>query len=480
MLATFWMVACTLVTAQAAGASEWLLVPRLSAGQELVYRGTYTEEVLGQGVQFDRGYQLESRVFVLDTPPQGADLALQTILRLRSNQPNRGSASAETEPSSVRLEVVRLDLQGRLLPPPGTSLTMPLEGPATVECGNFVEIPGNWVGRSKSWEVAEEGRPPRSWRVAGIEAVNSNPCLKLEGLQQSADWDHPRADSSAWRRQDTVWINPRFGAAARVERIVERREPAHREATHRSVVSYELESSLVYPGPLGEDCQREITQARRLAEAAEPYLHNQGKDSQRPLEAFQARIAAHVDRQPATPYRASILQVKSRIEAALRGESAPAGTPEIEAPAAAVAAVGKAAPDFVATDFTSQQSARLGRWLGQPILLVFYQPKSPLTEEVLHFAQAIGQAHGSAVRVVGLAVSDDVPAILKQRTELGFTYPVLAGRGLRISYAVESTPKLIVLDGDGVVRGAYVGWGKETPREVTGDLERCLQPEGRK
>src|SRR5216117_3992855 len=99
MVANLCLLAYALVTAQAADRSEWLLVPRLHHGQELVYRGSYAEEALGKGVQFSRSYRLESRVFVLDTPPRGLDVALQTVLKLRGP---RSQNSNEQEPSSVR------------------------------------------------------------------------------------------------------------------------------------------------------------------------------------------------------------------------------------------------------------------------------------------------------------------------------------------------------------------------------------------
>ena len=33
------------------------------------------------------------------------------------------------------------------------------------------------------------------------------------GVQQTEDWDRPRADRGAWRRQEVVWISPRTGLA---------------------------------------------------------------------------------------------------------------------------------------------------------------------------------------------------------------------------------------------------------------------------
>ena len=63
---------------------------------------------------------------------------------------------------------------------------------------------------------------------------------------------------------------------------------------------------------------------------------------------------------------------------------------------------------------------------------------------------------------------------MKQRERLRLYVPVLSGTGLRLSYAVEATPKLVVIDAAGLVRGSYLGWGPETPGGVLNDLNDCL------
>ena len=54
------------------------------------------------------------------------------------------------------------------------------------------------------------------------------------------------------------------------------------------------------------------------------------------------------------------------------------------------------------------------------------------------------------------------------------TLPILSGSGLRISYGIETTPKFILLDAAGIVRGCYLGWGDETPREIAQELKTWL------
>jgi peroxiredoxin len=323
--------------------------------------------------------------------------------------------------------------------------------------------------------VAEDGRAPRTWRRAGNEMVNGTSCIKLIGEQQSEDWDKPRADRGAWRRTDTVWIAPRLGVAFRVERLIERREPAMREATHKLALRYELDSSLQYPGQLSEDRRQEILRARSFGEAAAPLLLDPGQYGTQ-LTSLLSRINLYVEHQPQTPYRDAILYLRRQLEAAKRGER-PAVVSNETTDKPAVATIGLPAPDFIASDLTAANAgtSRLRDWVGRPVLLVFYSPASPTVEELLRFARAIHSRFNGGVTVVGLAVSEDAAAARRQRAELNLGFPVLSGNGLRISYSVETTPKMVLIDAAGVVRGTYVGWGGETSEEVVAELRKWLR-----
>lgn len=470
MVATICLIAGTLAPAQAVG-SEWLLTPRFNRALELVYRGTYTEEAAGKSVQFTRSYRLESRVFVLDASQQSAEVALFTALKMKS--PQSAEPARVAEAGSVRLELARLNAKGRLAALTGTTVLTPLTGPPTLECGCLVEVPTGRVKLDDTWEVNEEGRPVLTWMVVGVETVNGTSCVKLAGLQQSEDWEHPRADHTAWRRQDFVWLSSRQGVAQRVERTIEQREPARREPSQRSVVRYELESSLVYPAQLFEDRSREIQHYRSMSEGAAPLLREPGKFGPAPCDALITRINHYADSHPPTPYREALLHLKRRLETARKGQGAVAEADDHHE-VIPVAAVGKPAPDFVMPGLVTKESIRLRRLLGKPVLLVFYNPSSHLAEELLRFAQRLYETHRE-VMVLGLAYSDDTAAIVKQYADLKLSFPLLPGKGLRITYGVEATPKLLVIDADGVVRGNYVGWGLEIPGAVSEELKRCLK-----
>jgi len=472
MVANLWLLTCALVAAQPT--SAWLLMPRLTRGQELVYRGTISEEALNSGVQFNRSYRLESRVFVLKSSPQSTDVAFYTIIKQRTGT-ERPQAS---DIGSARLELGHVNPQGRVTADPGLSMAIPLDGPATWECGAFVEFPKGAVGLNETWEVTEENRPVRIWRVVGTEVIGGMNCAKLHGLQQTADWDRPRADRAAWRRQDTVWVATRLGVACKVERIMERREPGHKEATQRSLVRYELHSDMQYPGELFEYRKRDILQARAFSDALAPLLPNPSQHGSRPFDVIEKRINYHLNNQPPTPYREAILQVKRRVEAAQRGESPPAVPSAESGFTPTPCTVGQQAPDFLVTNLLTKQSAQLRLFVGRPILLLFYSPQSATVGHVLRFVQAEQDQNGQRLTVLGLAMSDDAQAVRRQHSDLKLSFPILSGNGLGHSYAVEATPKLVVIDAAGIIRGSYVGWGPETALTVAEEIKHWIRVDG--
>ncbi len=477
MLATFWLLGLVLGPAQANRASfgpavrgDWVLAPRLARGQELVYRGTFTEQASGTRVQFQRDYRFEARYFVLDARPRGAHLAALTLLQTK--KPAGVAAPGTPSASAVRLERVWLELSGRVASDTPGALTVPLDGPPSLEVGAFVEAPRTRQAAQQGWEINEPGQPLRSWRIAGVETLAGQSCIKLAGVQQSADWDRPRGDRGAWRRLDTLWIVPRTGLTVRVERIIEQREPARREPSQRSALRYELESSLTYPFRLAEDRRQEIQQALAFRDTAQGMLHEPARYG-RELAALEKRIANHLENQPPTPYRQAVLAIRRQVEAGRRGEVLPVVHHET-ARVPSAATVGEPAPDFVTTEITGPGSARLSRWKGKPILLVFYHPASFTAGELLRFAQEVHAGLGRHVQVVGLSVSDDTRAVLRQRAEWKLAFPIVHGGGLRISYGVETTPRLVLIDASGVVRAACTGWGRETAAEVLAEVRRWL------
>ena len=472
MVGTLLLVGCLLTPGQSAERADWLLTPRLSRSQEFAYSGTFAEESSGGGVLFNRSFRVECRFLVLDASVKSSDVALLTVLKARESVGAKTAPKADSVPNSVRLELVKVDAHGKITTGPGGSLALPLDGPPTLECGALIELPRKRVGVDQTWDVAEEGNPARTWKIIGTELVDGVRCVKLSGSQQSDDWSQPRADHTAWRRRDTVWLDPVAGVAHRVERQVERRDPARQEPTYKSVLRYDLESRMQYPRQLFDDRHNEIRQAHHFAENLTPILTNPAKHAAE-IDALLAKIKNHLDHEPPTPYREAVLHVKRRAEAAKRGETPPHSLVE-DTVSTTVAAPGRSAPDFLAIDFGSKEPARLKKWLGRPIVMFFYAPTSASARDLLRFAQHLHEAQQPQVTILGMAVTDDGEQVHTQQQSLQLSFPLLNGRGLRQTYAVDATPKVVVIDGKGIVRASFTGWGSETGNDVRDEVKKWV------
>ncbi len=467
MVANLLLLACAVLGAQNQSPAQPATNIRLERGHELQYRGNFLEESMGSGVQFRRTYKVESRVLVLDANAKGFDLAFFTTVKQKAE-----------ENCSVRLELGQVDPMGRLIPANPAEFVMPLDGPATLESGFFVELPEGSLTAGQSWRIGEFRGPDRTWRLVGSEEVGGISCLKLEGVQKSEDWDKPRADRAAWCRKDIVWLNRRWGVAARLERVIEHREAAHIEPTQRCRVVYDLQGPVLWRTQLFEDRKNEIAQARQFAKQAAALLPNPTRRDSREFDALLAKIVKHIENTPATPYRDAVVLVKQRVQAAKRGESPPDRPATEITELQPVVALGKLAPDFVVGNAFTKDSIRLHNYAGRAVFMVFYLPTSTSAEEVLRFAERMHREHPTTLAVLGFALSEDAPVLRAQYEEFRLTFPIGAGRPLRQRYGVDATPRLIVLDPDGYVRTAITGWGPESSVALETEILRWLRPEG--
>src|SRR5947209_8233096 len=467
MVKSICMLACSVALGQLVERGDWQLAPQLPRGQELVYTGTYLDEALAPNVRHQKIYRLETRLFVLDSTRKQSEVAILTAL---TDMDNRPAPDAKPLPASVRCELARLDNQGRLRTLDNRALSLPVYGPATLEFGFLAEVPLTPVRKNEQWDVREEGRPTRTWQAVGTEVCAGVTCVKLVAAQQSNDWDQPRADHTRWRRKDVVWLAPQLNVALKVERTVERRAPAHKVPTHRATVRYELDSKLRYLGKMFDDHQREIMTLRKCQDEAAPLL-KQPVLYRAQIETILRRLTYHLDHQPETPFRKAALQFKQTLEAARRGE-VPVESPQ-EEPVAAVRTIGigERMPDFAASSLTERQTVQLKKLLGRPTLIVFYNPATAMGRDVLVYARELHTKQSGKVNVLAMTLTADTDAAIKQHKELRLPFPVLDGNALRLTLAVEHTPRFVLIDGEGVIRWDSTGWGVHVPDEIAQELK---------
>lgn len=474
MVAKVCLFTCALTIGQLVDRTGWLLLPRLGRGQELVYLGTFQQEPIGAGIHPLRKYILKTRMLVLDAKPKHWEVAVLTCLR-------NGGRKTENQDDPlagiafVRLELGNLDKQGTLTHADGSSMTIPLEEPPTLETGFLVSVPRIRLSKEHFWLVPDPGRPKMRWQILGTELVGGTKCVKIRGVQQSPDWKKPRGDHTAWNRTEYVWIEPRSGIAAKVVREVLFRDPARDQPTKKITVRYELDSQFAYPGRLFEHRRQEALHAGKFDAEAEKYLP-QATSNKKRLTALTQRMGQYFETRPPTPYRKAIFHLQQRIQKALRGEIVIRSTKKLfpKRPERQLAEVGQRVPNFLVTDLAKRKPFQLYRNLGKPLLLVFYNPKTPNGKRVLNFAKRVHEKYKSRVTVMGLSMTEDREALLAQHKELELPFRIYSGKGLHETFRVDATPHMVVLDSNGIMRAGYTGWGFQIPSEIFEELSRCF------
>lgn len=481
-----WMLAGLLIGAPPSPATDAAPAPKLEKGLEITWRGTFSEAILRSNVKAFRSYETEARVFVWDVSAKGADIAIFTSIKLKPEL-----KADPVPPVIVRLELARVDPHGKLyhlpaeaflqLPDqrkPGPMPLMLMEGLPTLETSLFVEFPTDTMKSKQAWDVAEDKRPARSFRIEGLDNIKGARCCKLASTQQTDDWENPRIERAAWRRIETIWVSIKHGYTSRVERTIEKRDPQSGELGFRSKLVYEQIGSMRYPERFGEDRREEVGGAAQFSATYEQLLADVGQSGPQPFEQLLQRIDQHLSSHlsgEAVPYRDAILSVKRKAEAAKRGHIPPAPPQPETVSETAMLTPGKKILDVTLTNLTNSESVRLSKLLGRPALLIYYQPGSAKTAEpVLHFAQSMYERHGQRAFILPLAIGSNESA-LRQRNDLKLTVSVLAGREIYKLHGVESTPCFVVLDENGIVRKVILGWSEENVAEARTEFERWLK-----
>jgi hypothetical protein len=98
-----------------------------------------------------------------------------------------------------------------------------------------------------------------------------------------------------------------------------------------------------------------------------------------------------------------------------------------------------------------------------------------MTEEVLLQVQQWSRSNqGRELTILPLTVRPDHTTNQTWARLLGKENPIYDGSGLRITYGVEVTPRLVLVDKQGIVRALHEGWGGETRQQCTEDLNQLL------
>lgn len=451
----------------------------LAGAQELVYRGTFQEDFLSSQVQHARTWRVEARNLIIGEE-RGFKVASFTQIRpkeirlpgspakdITPRVEDSGSPAAHVVVWSVNPNGQCQSLEKRRRP-------VSLEGIPLREGSLFVGLPLDSSQAAEGWKSQEAGHPDWNWRLAGREGVQGTRCVVLEGTQTPPEWEKPRADRPTWRRTARAWISSTTGMVHRLEKIYERRDPARDYVSLRTTHRVELDSTLGYPGQLFEDRKREVLLAFQTQEETLSLVDETNRNP-RAFDALVRQINTQISDHPSTPYRAALQGVLRKIDLAKKGElvtaveDEPAGSEPVPGPT-----LGKVAPDFLVPSMDKSGTVSLRNWKNKPILLLFYHPDSPSAISSLAFANEMARENKGKIQVLGMTVLSNARRVSAQKEAMKLTFPLVDGSGLKISYALDSTPKWYLVDALGIIRSVQSGWGDEMKADLIRETQGLL------
>jgi len=453
--------------------------PRLEKGLEVRWTGTFSEASFRPGVRAIRNYDVDTRLFVLDTGDYGADAILFTRVFLKPDH-----KTSDPPAGIVRLDMVRIDPKGHVavLPSPADpdnpSLkarpwpTVQLQGLPTHEAGMFVEYPDKPLKIGLAWSRDETGRPPTTWKVADADSFRGQSAIKLVAEQSTEGYYADRIRQAEWRRRDKLTVVPANGFACRLERIIERRDSEAEELAFRSVLTLEQQGRMTYSGRFYQERRDEGVQAAAFTAMLDRLLAAGGRDGTKPFEDLARRVQTYLSDNGAgdtVPYREAIVAVRKRAESAARGNLPPAPAPDETTSIADPLAIGKPIPDITAGGITVAGSAKLSALKGKLTLIAYFQPSAPSASEVVKLTNELHARKLATILPLAIGDPADVKDLAK---ELRPAVPIYDGTPVYKTHGLSATPVFVIVDADGVVRHVTRGWGGETASEVTRAVER--------
>lgn len=454
--------------------------PRFEKGLEIRWAGTFSEATFRPGVRAARTYDVDTRLFVLDTGEYGAEAILFTRVFLKPGRP-----APEPPPGIVRLELIRIDPKGKVqilpspadpdnpVPKPRPWPAVQLNGLPSQEAGFFFEFPDQPLQAGLTWARADGIRPVINWKAADSDSFQGQPALRVTAEQRTPGYYGAQVRHTEWRKHETLTVLPAYGFAARLERVIEKRDPEAEELSFRSVLKLEQQGRIVYPGRLYEERREEGLHAAAFTAMLDRALATGGRQGAQPFEAVAGRVRRYLfdhGTNDAVPFREAIVAVRKRAEAAAKGDLPPAPPPEdAPPPPADPLGLGQPIPDVSAPGIAGPGSVRLSGLKGKPVLLAYFQPTAASGLAVVKLVDGLHARKLAAV--VPLAIGDPADA-RKLATDQKATVPIYDGTGVYKVHGLEATPVFVVVDADGVVRHVARGWGGETAAAVTRELER--------
>ena len=147
--------------------------------------------------------------------------------------------------------------------------------------------------------------------------------------------------------------------------------------------------------------------------------------------------------------------------------------------AAAGPATGEPAPDFDLAG-PGGDALMLSSLRGKVVVLDFWATWCPPCQKEMPVLQKLHEQFGSrGVVIVGVNIGEEPQQVGDFARELGITFPVVLDTDGSVSteYGIEAIPTVILVDGDGVVRGRHSGYRANIGEQLAEELEGLLSGE---
>ena len=138
---------------------------------------------------------------------------------------------------------------------------------------------------------------------------------------------------------------------------------------------------------------------------------------------------------------------------------------------------GDTAPDFT-VEMLDGSSVTLSELQGKPVLLIFWATWCPpCREELSHLQAGVIDQFGDSITVLPISRGEERSTVENFLNKMGYTFAVgLDGdQSIYRMYASNYIPRCFVINSEGVVEYAGVGYDEEIAAKVNETLKACLK-----
>lgn len=138
---------------------------------------------------------------------------------------------------------------------------------------------------------------------------------------------------------------------------------------------------------------------------------------------------------------------------------------------------GDQAPDFT-VEMLDGNSVTLSQLQGKPVLLIFWATWCPpCREELSHLQEGVIDVYGDSITVLPISRGEKREVVENFLSKMGYTFAVgLDGdQSIYRKYATNYIPRCFVIDSEGVVVYAGVGYDEAIAKEVNAAISKSLK-----